>query len=80
MAGGSLWFGVGAYEIADAWFHTVSPFGFCTLFVLEQRFLSADVEIMGTARPLLLFRQVRSRHVKVVSRLKTLLLLFEGCT
>jgi hypothetical protein len=35
---------LGAYEIVDPWFDTVSLLGgFCTLFVLEKRFLRADV-------------------------------------
>jgi hypothetical protein len=33
-----------AYELVDPWFDTVSLLGgFCTLFVLEKRFLRADV-------------------------------------
>jgi hypothetical protein len=33
-----------ADEFVDAWFATVSLLVFCTLFVLEKRFLRADVQ------------------------------------
>jgi hypothetical protein len=37
-------FVLGAYELIDPWFDTISLLGgFCTLFVLEKRFLRADV-------------------------------------